>query len=1443
MQIERPIDSEEENIQAIDEEFGASVNPQEATEEANQETFMATGMDVVPSQAKQMLFESANPIEALIREGFYTEEMQADELQQAYDKATLKSEDFSSNPDFVYEQYKAQLDPNTDPIDIRAAVNIRTEQAILAEMTANEETGVLDAILDFGSTILREATIGIPEALTDRTERLGTEMVFNRLNMKPSEYKEWFQETANEIMQEGLRSNNANTLGWLKGVAQDNGFDSQSGLKKAFAILDLTGVGQLLGGTFKVARRAAKPRTALARITELEGPETAAQVGEGIIARKLDPEVSADLGPRVVNPHPPATATPEGWYSRALQRNKLAEEVSQIYKSGAMGRIVDEDIIRSAVSRTVDSFIQRVGNAVFKSDLEDTGFGNYSVNIQIGKAADGTPYKPTPSGAVPASVQRLAERTGGEVVPVLNSTDDLQGYVVQHRQNLDLTKEVEAIDPTELVRLERGLVRNTLGKIFGNQLLGSTALRGVDRLTTLAQMGESAKNAVKKVFETEAKKINALGTDDRAVLASIVGKLRDNPLESTKRMWYSDQEFASKYRELTGKTPSNKVLDAYDAEISISNTAAVVRANNILRTYVQKGYRAVTLPSGIRSPAKVYTKTSIADDALILDLNNNTRLLKSEIDEGFDIWKLDKPTEDGVQYITRPSKVDALDPQDVMGFNAGGPRTNPNANYFVVLGRANTNVKSLLTAFTESDALLARNQLTTIQRALRDGNGDIDNIIAANNDWNPAITNLEELNAFGKENKWSLEDGVIAHKERNSYVQEVDPQDATYKMSFADYVSADMSRQDTVLPEFGGQKSYNIDPMDTIVQQFGSAIEEFSNHAYTHNAMVGWVKKAQEAGVPWFPKEVSPNDYRNLFLNADIKGNSAFDRSMREVRNIELRRMGVKSEAAQTMEGLGQQMSEFVFQRTGVATKIGDPSNALLNIGFQSAFGFGNISQSFVQASHAMTIMAISPSHGFRGAGMAMSMRAMYHMPTKVLEEAIPRAAKYYGMEVEDLKEVMEYVRTSGRDVIDADAIEQGTGVAWGVSSFGGESYKPSVLRKAWLQTKKAANKGLEVGLIPFNAGERLGRMTGTYTAILEFKAKNPGVSLMSDRARQWITRRDQDLTFNMTAVSRPQIQSGAMRVPTQWLSHTFRAMESIFVGRNFTKAERARMFAVQMPMYGTAGFGFANAANSLADWAGIEEDSVGFTFLKWGVIDGVSDWLMEDTEGRVGTGLAGRLAPAGAIVDTYRKITEGRVLEAALGPSGDITGGVTSAFLDAYSALTEGRGTMLSEDVIKILRTPSGVDNLAKAYGIFNNGIYRSKNGVTIPTEMTSSEGIMQLLGIGSLKQAEWYSAQTSTFRSSKKFNTFRKQVNVKAEYAFDLLQSKDPADKERAFKMFNELKVMVDFSGFSPELQLSLQKSLNRRLDDKFFRTYDQLLKEDQDAAAARLRNTLGR
>ena len=49
-----------------------------------------------------------------------------------------------------------------------------------------------------------------------------------------------------------------------------------------------------------------------------------------------------------------------------------------------------------------------------------------------------------------------------------------------------------------------------------------------------------------------------------------------------------------------------------------------------------------------------------------------------------------------------------------------------------------------------------------------------------------------------------------------------------------------------------------------------------------------------------------------------------------------------------------------------------------------------------------------------------------------------------------------------------------------------------------------------------------------------------------------------------MTSTSRAAFQNGALALPTQWLSYTFRAMESIVLGRGFTGSrERSSSFHV----------------------------------------------------------------------------------------------------------------------------------------------------------------------------------------------------------------------------------------------------------------------------------------
>jgi hypothetical protein len=437
-------------------------------------------------------------------------------------------------------------------------------------------------------------------------------------------------------------------------------------------------------------------------------------------------------------------------------------------------------------------------------------------------------------------------------------------------------------------------------------------------------------------------------------------------------------------------------------------------------------------------------------------------------------------------------------------------------------------------------------------------------------------------------------------------------------------------------------------------------------------------------------------------------------------------------------------------------------------------------------------------------------------------QEAIKRFAKAAEISEKEAEEWFEFVRTSGRAVVEGDAIEDGTAIGWGISGWKGENLQYSKTAAAKNVASKLVNKGLDAGVMPFQFGERLTRYTAMNTAILEFKNKYPGVSLLNDRARMWITRREQDLTFNMNSSARSKVQSGFMKVPTQWLSYSLRASEAVFVGRNFTAAERARLAAILIPFYGLAGFGLTSSADYIAEKLGIQPDSNMYVTLKNGALDGLFAALGTDIS------VGQRLAPAGAFFDVYKNLTEGKFLEVVGGPSGEIARGLYEAVTNAASSLSTGQTASLTEDVIQILRTPSGIDNVAKAVGIFNNGIYRSKTGVALPFEMSVSEGVTALLGFAPQRVTEFYNRKTELFTDTKKFTTFRKDVNRDAERIFQLLKG-DNNDIDQAIRLMEELQVRITFSGFSQTQMASLRKSATSKLESDWLKIQEHLINTD--------------
>lgn len=1430
-------------IQTLDEKFGRVANP---PEERTEDIVATLGEQLPTEEAKaRVTANTGNAVYDLFIKG-YQNNASAEELQGAAADLGMKNEEFRANPEFVAEQAMMAENADYSAVEARIATNyqIANEATQKRMQGIGEDKGTFGRALDATDRFLRAVSpIGTFEDVTAKTEDRSVEILDRAATMSPADFKVWFEGYLDQTAQEGIFR--GNTLGAFEDVQAQitgQGYDPNKGFNQVLGAIDIATAGTTalaVRGARSAVRTAVKASTSVGRVGAVRGAEAASEAAEALLKTAPDPVVLGNVAPSVLDNLPQPVRPSQGKFAQKMAENKIAQEIDDMFQKGAFGRVATEDQIKEMSAKAVDNYKKNVAHPIYDFKTVDEGLGQYVSVTRFGKATDGTPYRPLANGQPPRSLINLladikTRVPNAEIAPV-DPNDLKKGYVIEAKERLNVEGLPEAIDETQTMLMESGFtgmisqaVRNTAGLVMNNSLMGSTALRDVSRINNLANMAESSRAAVKgNIVEPYVQKIGSLSAKERYTVQAVYTQLRDGP-DAAMRVRYSEGEFYAKYREMhpNGAAPSPKAFEAYEALAQIEEADYILKTQNTLRRYIEKGYQtSIKVRDNYFAPAKVVKRSDIPENARILDGETGAKLRIQDFDENLPIWKLDKPTRDGQEFVVGPKETRLIDPTDVMGYNPGGSRINPELNYFVVLG--DKRLKALMGTFSEKQAKLAKEQLTNLKKAVGDGSLS-DELIQANNDWNPSIQTVDEFNKFANDEGWDLTRGDIGYKNRDGDIldNEVEGEGVFVGMRADDYVDNDMRRNDKVLLDFGGGRAYNEDPVNSILAQFGQSVFTYSNRAYGRHAMVGWVKKAQQMGRSWFPPGVSPNSYEELFRRAEITGNDEFARRMSELREITMRKINAQDDFSKWMEGVGTQVAEFVFDKTNLKLSAPDPSNILLKIGFQSAFGFFNASQFLMQGFHATTIMAISPAAGFKGAALVPAMRAALRAADKGAgDEAVKRFAKAAQISDKEAKEWFDYIRTSGRAVVEGDAIEDGTGVAFGISGWKGEDMRYSTVSSASYYTSKMVGKGLDAGLMPFKAGERLTRLTAMNTAILEWKAKFPKTSLLSDQARQWITQREQSLTFNMSSLSRGKIQSGFMKVPAQWLSYTMRAMEAVLVGRDFTAAERTRLFTMMVPFFGMTGFGVTSAADYVGEKLGIAPDSNWYTFIKYGAIDSLLAALPGDTE----IGVGGRLAPVGAIMDTYKNISEGKFLEVAFGPSGQIGGGLYTAVTNAAASLFYGQSATLTEDAIKILRTPSGVDNVAKAIGIFNNGIYRSKTGTALPYEMSVGDGITALTGFTPLEVVEHYSRTTDLFASDKKFGDFRKEVNKDAEYIFSLLENGKADDTQTAIQLMEELHERISFSGFSISQMNSLRRSARTKLESSWSKIQDNLIKND--------------
>jgi hypothetical protein len=1282
--------------------------------------------------------------------------------------------------------------------------------------------------------IIRATLFGWWENATNRTAREGADIANTLFNQSdPREVRRFMKEKVDAARSEGiLVGENFFSYNQMLREAYSLGYNPDLAWDRTFAALDFAGFAT---GASKLSKLASlKSATAATRAGALGGVEEANKIGNNLHVREIDPINTANMQSAAVDLNPGVVRPSTGFVQRIVSENRIAQKIMPYIK----GAVPDPESIlnfEAVKAKAATAFAKATKTTVYKTDIVKTSENITALEFNIGKK-DGVAFKLNKDGTIESGAQKIADRVGGEVVP-LDPQNLSLGYVVKVQEAADTLQDVGGAFN---ITLAKTIWNRTLGALLDNPFVGSTASRGIRELNELALRSENANKYLRNAGAKAEKNISKLSADERSVMDNVLKDLVDGP-DSTLRKRWDESEFSSRWKAVTGTNPNKKVLAAYHSAEDLSDMAYFFNSMEALKSAVAKGFKnSVEVEAGVFVPARRVRLATLKEGTKIFDGAGRGKLLKEDYKEfgnDFNVWELSSPWNDQ-EFVAFPTSNRVIGPRDVLGYSAYGRRSNPDIRYFTFLKFTNGDVKSILGSLTAKQAELAKAEFKAIQTAYKTGNGsdDIGEVIQGNNSWNPKINTKAEMDEFLKEHKINIFEGEIESRLRDGPYQ--NPNDKFYNGdAIGDVIERRNARAELPIAQYGGGGTYNPDPIDSIIQQYGSEAHRYAFSLYNYRAMQGWLDTADNMMANNLNVVVRVPDAQSLrqrFLNATVEGTSPEAQRMREVKEVIMRQASIKSEGELARESFAESMSEALFDQTGIKANFKEPSGKLLKLGFFSAFAF-NASQMFLQASQVANVIAVAGRAGIKGTAHSVHIRKILMGSDDIATEALglDRLAKSMEMPLGTVQEITRLFRETLPNVVMSDILELGTSASVGLSTNG-------ALGKAGYKAKKFGKAVYDVGMVPFNAGEATAKSSAFMTAAIEFIEKNPNISVLSESGRNYIARRTSTLTQNMTTATKSKLQTGLWRVPSQWLNYFFRTSEQVFVGRDLNLAERSRLGLMVMPFYGFTGLGLAplGASDVVSEWLGLdptdEKDQATYIGLKYGVLDGFVNYFTP-----FDVALGQRMAPATAVWDLYDKFTQESVLAAAGGPSGSIASTGVTALFNLVSNVSNGYTTTLTEDSLRVLRNFSGINSTAQAAGIMMDGVYRNRKGLALPIEVDVTDAIITGLGFTPIAATEVYSRIGEYIDILDNEKAIEKMVRERSQLAWQVY----PTDPDRASAILEEMQTIVSKAPLSVSKKQNLLRMGGRPSGQDFSYLVRKAYEDERTFAAKSMEAIFGK
>lgn len=1375
--------------------------------------------------------------DTLIQKG-YDKGLSAEDVAGIIAERRAKGEDLGIS-EYLMIQNLLLDDDQVNSYAARTMTNMEIWNRLMQkEFENNDQSGWSKFVSFLDVNVLREITIGAVENVTFRSNREGDDIRSAFNSMKPADFEAWAKDYIQERKGEGIFSEDS--VWNLYKAANDAtylGDDPMAGLNAVFGAVDIATL-----GTTKAATSLAKAAKAtgesgvevVAKVTALSKSrrpvDTVAVLADETKAADAAAKLVDDIGvqtdtvnagrtlPADLDPVQGPKSRPNNVKVRDHSRkNILTEKLEELNRRGSFGEYVPMETIQATARSIADSIAERTNDVVVNTfRVLDEGSDDYKVIVRLGKDGSGAPFRRKMDAEAIAATDpglRVVKREEG------------RGWYLEAEQRvnvLGLPAEAELL-------AKNNIVSDAINKVFG-----AATIRLGDKLGGKFMQAESGGALVTELFKPYEKKINKIKSAELTNLSDFMTQLRDGEL-SYMRKAPDRQSFESLYKTMYSETPRKEVLDAYESLIDINDASWHIKASARLKRVVAEGgvYADFTDEFGDIVYRVDNQTVRIPDDELIYDIKANKSIRKSQLNPDQIVFKVPNTFVDHL-FVTNVKSSRVLERVDVMPYNVGGPRTNSEFRWFVGATKQQTlasgnrisgGFRTVLGSFGKDQAETAVRELNAISRKVKElleqaGVDDIadlslsknqydelGDLIRANNSWNKHVTDLEDLQKLSAKYRLNFKEEFVG-KARDEKISIVDAGEdpAAVGASYGEVVGSrlNMKRGDTPPMEFGGKAAVNASPVANIADQFGSEVFGYANRAASQNAIVGWVKLAEKAGgAVEFPAGVPKNDFLNRFLGAKVAKTGKYNdlaAQLREQQDIIKRRLNQNTWASDKWEVFTNSVTEFVFQKTGKKLDFGkaDPSGELLKVGFYSKFGFFNPDQFVLQGLHSLTIAAISPVAGTKALGLTTPMFVITKLTSPAARKAaIQRLAKLGPMTEEEITTLVRYIDESGRNIVDNTVVELQAPQRFGASS--------TLTGKA----TKNLNTFLDKSTLFFKEGERVTRMSGIITAFLEHRARFPKIDPLSAEGKLWITNREQDLTFRMTTQSRSAIQSGIMRVPTQWLTFSFRALENIVIGRNFTAGERFRMALAMGPLYGLTGMGAGGMAGYIIEQMGYDPDTpeavTAYNRVKYGLLDAI----LSNALG-VETAYATRVAPIDQVFETYKKLFSDDFMTVVFGPSGEIGGGMFTVASNAMKSMFGGQTEFVRDDLTQLVRNLSTVDKIYKIQELIETGNYRSRTHKIAVQGLPPEAAASVLFGATPAPVQNYYDYQEMVYKQNQQYKDFSKRISEKARLANELLTSISKDDMIRGSKLWEQINDEIWAQPFSNELKLSLQKSI---------------------------------